>query len=143
MKRNLVLIWLALAFCCPGPASAQTALDLTESLIRSYDLLEEGKVDEAQKLFEGILKQDPGNPLALNNLAAVLAKKGDYEGALKNLQQALPRSKDYKVKVNRVCDVRGICLAFRPLNAVYADQELEPLIRLNIAMIQGRLGKKR
>jgi hypothetical protein len=32
-----------------------------------------------------------------------------------------------------------VCLAFRPAAAVYGDQELDPLIRLNIELIKAKL----
>jgi Tfp pilus assembly protein PilF len=96
-------------------------------------------VDQAQKIYEQVLQEDPGNPLALNNLGAVMVKKGKYKEALSYLNQALPKAKGYKVMVNRVCEVDGVCLAFRPLQEVYGNQELEPLVRLNIQMVQGKL----
>ena len=108
-------------------------------MVQSYDLLEAGKVDEAQKIYEQVLKEDPGNPLALNNLGAIMVKKGKDAEALSFLQQALPKAKGYKVKVNRVCALNGVCLAFRPLQEVYGNQDLEPLIKLNIQMVKGKM----
>jgi Tfp pilus assembly protein PilF len=108
-------------------------------MVRSYDLLESGKIEEAQKLYEQVLKEDPGNPLALNNLGAIMVTKGKNAEALSYLRQALPKAKGYRVKVNRVCVVNGICLAFRPLQEVYGDQELAPLIRLNMQMVKGKM----
>ena len=122
-----------------GGAWAQGSPNLTKMMIRSYDLLEAGKVDEAQRIYEQVLKEDPGNPLALNNLGAIMVKKGKYAEALSYLHQALPQAKGYKVMINRVCEVNGVCLAFRPLQEVYGNRELEPLIRLNIQMIQGKM----
>jgi tetratricopeptide (TPR) repeat protein len=120
-------------------AWAQTGKNHTQMMIQSYDLLEAGKVDEARKIYLQVLKEDPGNPLALNNLGAVMVKQGKYQEALTYLEQALPKAKGYKVKVNRVCEVDGVCLAFRPLQEVYGNQELAPLVKLNIQMIQGKL----
>lgn len=138
--RKIVPLLMALVLCLPGPAWTQGNDDVTQMLVRSYDLLEEGRLDEAQQIFEEILEKHPGEPLALNNLAAVMAKKGKYLQALDCLNQALPSAKDYRVMVNRVCDVHGVCLAFKPLAAEYGNQELEPLIRLNIEMIRAMLG---
>jgi tetratricopeptide (TPR) repeat protein len=118
---------------------AQDNLKLTRMMVQSYDLLETGKVEEAQKIYEQVLQEDPGNPLALNNLGAIMVTKGQDAKALSYLGQALPKAKGYRVKVNRVCAVNGVCLAFRPLQEVYGDQELEPLIRLNIRMVKGRM----
>lgn len=140
-KKALIMAAAACAALLLGGAGAwaQAGKNLTKMMIQSYDLLEAGKVDEAQKIYEQVLKEDPGNPLALNNLGAVKVKQGKYQEALAYLQQALLKAKGYKVMVNRVCEVNGICLAFRPLQEVYGNQELEPLIRLNIQMLKGKL----
>jgi tetratricopeptide (TPR) repeat protein len=146
MKRpalNLVRLLLALTLCWPGLTLGQGTDDITRMLVQSYDLLEAGKLDQAQKIFEEILQKHPGEPLALNNLAAVMVKKGNYRRALEYLEEALPRAKGYKVQVNRVCEVNGVCLAFRPLAVEYGNQDLETLIRLNIEMIKAKLGLRR
>ena len=131
---------VALVLVGAEPAGAQA--DVTGLLVESYDLLEAGKLDQAQKIFEKVLQQDPGNPLALNNLGYLMVKEKKYREALTYLEQALPRAKGYKVMINRVCDVQGICLAFRPLQEVYGNQELESLVRLNIAMVKARLATR-
>jgi tetratricopeptide (TPR) repeat protein len=118
---------------------AQDARKFTGMMVQSYDLLEAGKVDAAQKIYEQVLREDPGNPLALNNLGAIMVIRGKDAAALSYLRQALPKAKGYKIKVNRVCAVKGICMAFRPLQEVYGDQELEPLIRMNMQMVKGNM----
>ena len=112
-------------------------------LVESYDLLEAGKLAEAQKIYEQILKQDPGNPLALNNLGAIKVKENKYPEALAYLSQALPRAQGYKLKVNRVCDMQGLCLAFRPLEAVYGNQDLAPLVQLNLSLVKAKRWRTR
>jgi tetratricopeptide (TPR) repeat protein len=140
LSQPLVITWVIWAVLLGGGAGAwaQGNPNLTKMMIKSYDLLEAGKLDEAQKIYEQVLQDDPGNPLALNNLAAIMVKKGKPTKALAYLNQALLKAKGYKVKVNRVCEVDGVCLAFRPLQEVYGNRELEPLIRLNIQMIKGK-----
>ncbi len=138
--RKWVLVLVpVLAF--PGLLFAQQPNDLTQKLVQSYDLLESGQLEQAKQLYQGILKENPDQPLALNNLAAILVKQKDYQGAMNYLEKALPRAKDYKVMVNKVCEVEGICLAFRPLAAEYGNQELEPLIKLNIEMLKGKMAE--
>jgi tetratricopeptide (TPR) repeat protein len=122
-----------------GWALAQTNADQARKMVQGYDLLEAGKMGQAQEFYEQVLKEDPGNPLALNNLGAIMVKKQKYKEALGYLEQARTRAKGYKVRVNRVCDVEGICLAFRPLEAEYGNQDLEPLIKLNLEMVRGKL----
>ncbi len=143
MKRLwLIIAVLFMVLAWNGGAMAQGDGKITQMLVESYDLLEAGKLDQAKAVFQQILKADPGNPVALNNLGAVLVKEKKYREALPYLEQALPKAKGYKVKVNRVCDVDGLCLAFRPLEEVYGNQDLEPLVRLNIAMVKARLATK-
>ena len=145
MKRQswqIVGMVAALALALAAPAWADTGL--TKMLVKSYDLLEAGKLAEAQKIYEQILKQDPGNPLALNNLGAIKVKENKLPEALSYLSQAMDRAQGYKIQVNRVCDVEGICLAFRPLEAVYGNQDLAPLVQLNLSLVKAKVaGEKK
>jgi len=131
-----------LGLALTGPAWTQVDSALTQKMVESYDLLEAGKLAQAQEIYEEVLKQDPGNPLALNNLGAIKVKERKYQEALKYLEQALVRAQAYKIKVNQLCAVDGICLAFRPLQEVYGDTELTPLINFNIAMVKARLATR-
>jgi len=54
---------------------------------------------------------------------------------------ALPRG--YKLQVNRVCDMQGLCLAFRPLEAVYGNQDLAPLVQLNLSLVKAKLADEK
>lgn len=139
---QIILLVTALGLLAAGPLPAQTDAGLTQMQVKSYDLLEAGQLAPAQKIYEQILARDPGNPLALNNLGAIKVKEHKYPEALKYLEQALPKAKGYKIKVNRVCALDGICLAFRPLEEVYGDTELEPLIKFNIDMVKARLATR-
>jgi tetratricopeptide (TPR) repeat protein len=137
--------WVLLLACIlawTGSALPQSDAQITRMLMESYDLLEAGKLDQAKAVFQQILQQDPGNPLALNNLGAVLVKEKKYREALQYLEQALPKARGYKVRVNRVCDVEGLCLAFRPFEEVYGNQDLEPLVKLNIDLVKARLATR-
>jgi tetratricopeptide (TPR) repeat protein len=138
-RRRQIALILCLALSLPGLTWAQQPEDLAQKLIQSYDLIEAGRLEQAKKLYQEILAEDPGNPLALNNLAAILVKQKDYRGAMGYLEKALPRAREYQVTVTRVCEVEGICLAFRPLSAAYGTQELEPLIKLNIELLKSKI----
>ena len=134
---SLLLAWTASALGQGDQAKIQ------QMLVSSYDLLEAGKLDQAKSIFEKLLQQDPDNPLVLNNLAAVMAKEQKYGEALNYLEKALPRARGYRVKVNRVCGGEGLCLAFRPAEEVYGDQELAPLVQLNLEMVKARLATRK
>ena len=138
---QIVVVVAALGLALAGPVRADAGL--SKMLVESYDLLEAGKLAEAQKIYEQILKQDPGNPLALNNLGAIKVKENRYPEALSYLSQALDRAQGYKLKVNRVCDMQGLCLAFRPLEAVYGDQDLAPLVQMNLNLVKAKLAEEK
>ena len=140
---QIVVMVAALSLALAGPVWAQADAGLTKMLVESYDLLEAGKLAEAQKIYEQILKQDPGNPLALNNLGAIKVKENKFPEALAYLSQALDRAQGYKIKVNRVCDMQGLCLAFRPLEAVYGNQDLAPLVQLNLSLVKAKLAEEK
>ena len=112
--------------------------DLFGLLVKSYDLLEAGNLAEAKKMYEEILAKQPDNPLALNNLGAIYVREKDYQQALNFLERALTQAKGYKVLVNRLCDVDGVCLAFRPMAVEYGNHDLEPLIAINIEMVKAK-----
>jgi tetratricopeptide (TPR) repeat protein len=144
MKRKswqLVLVAAALGLALAGSVRAQPDAALTRMLVESYDLLEAGKLAEAQKIYQQILKEDPGNPLALNNLGAIKVKENRLQEALSYLSRAQPRAYGYKLKVNRVCDMQGLCLAYRPLESVYGNQELAPLVELNLRLVKAKLAE--
>jgi tetratricopeptide (TPR) repeat protein len=140
---QIVILVMALGLALAGPVWAQADAGTTKKLVESYDLLEAGKLAEAQKIYEQILKQDPGNPLALNNLGAIKVKENKFPEALAYLSQALDRAQGYKIKVNRVCDMQGICLAFRPLEAVYGNQDLAPLVQLNLSLVKAKVAAEK
>ena len=138
---QIVVMVAALGLALAGPVWADAGL--TKMLVESYDLLEAGKLAEAQKIYEQVLKQDPGNPLALNNLGALKVKENNLPEALAYLTQALPRAQSYKFQVNRVCDMQGLCLAFPPLEAVYGNQDLAPLVELNLSLVKAKLAEEK
>ena len=147
MKRTWVtvlVIVLALSLLGLGTAFAakkkvEKEMDVGAMLIKSFDLIEKNKFKDADKMLDAILAKDPGNPLALNNKAAVMVKMNKFDKADTYLNQALPRAKGFMVAVNRVCQVGGICLAFKPVSGGTGNQDLEPLIKLNIDMVKQRM----
>jgi Tfp pilus assembly protein PilF len=133
--RRFTAILVALCLMAPGLVGAQGQAEVAGKLNSGYDLLEQGKFDQAQKSFEEVLRQDPGHPLALNNLAAILVKQGKYDQALASLKQALPRSKGFKVALNRVCNVDGVCAACRLGEEKFGTEDLEGVVKSNILMV--------
>jgi Tfp pilus assembly protein PilF len=136
---------LALLLAIPGLALAQGEAAVVAKINAGYDLLEQGQYAQARKVYEEVLKQHPDHPLALNNLASIFCKEKKYGEALDLLKKALPRAGGYKITLNRVCNVEGVCAAYR-LDKDNAGQEnLEDVIKSNILMVNmaaaGRPGK--
>ena len=148
MKRSIirfVILMLALLLAVPSLAPAQGDAALASEINAGYVLLEMGKYDRAQKVYEEILKQHPDQPLALNNLASIFCKQKKYGEALALLKKALPKAGGYRITLNRVCNVEGVCAAY-PMNKDNSGQEnLEDVIKANILMVSmaaaGRPGK--
>jgi tetratricopeptide (TPR) repeat protein len=144
MKRTwvkVICIALALTLCGAGVVFAAKAaekdIDVAKALSDSYELLSKAKYAQAEKLLNKVLAKDPGNPLALNNLASVMVGMKKFDKADTYLNQALPKAKGYMVQVNRVCTVGNICMAFKPVAGGTGNQDLEPLIKMNIEMVKG------
>lgn len=142
---KVVAIVLALALCGAGAAfgakakAAPKEIDLGKALLDSWEMINKGKYKPAEALLGKVLEKDPGNPLALNNLAAVMVAMKKFDKADTYLNQALPKAKGYMVQVNRVCTVGNICSAFKPAPGGGGNQDLEPLIKMNIEMVKGMM----
>ena len=144
ISRKVVGFLLGLLLAVPALALAQPAnADLAAKINAGYDLLEQGKFDQAQKVYEEILKEQPDNALALNNLAAISCKQGKFDQALALLNRALPRAQGYKVTLNRVCSVEGVCAAYRMSTDRFGEDNLEDLIKSNILMVNMAASQRR
>jgi len=146
MKRTwvkIVALTLALALLGVGVAfaakKAEKEVDVAKALIDSYNLIEAKKYAQAEKLLDKVLAKDPGNPLALNNMAAVKVAEKKFDKADTLLNQALPKAKGYQIQVNRVCTVGNICMAFRPVSGGTGNMDLEAQIKMNIEMVKGMM----
>jgi Tfp pilus assembly protein PilF len=143
--RNILLLLLGLSLAAAAPALAGSDAALAAKINAGYDLLEQGKYAQAQKVYEEVLKQHPDQALALNNLASIFCKQKKYREAVALLQRALPKAGGYRITLNRVCNVEGVCAAY-PMSKDNSGQEnLEDVIKANIIMlnmaIAGRPGK--
>jgi tetratricopeptide (TPR) repeat protein len=140
---KVIAIVVALALCGAGAAFAEKAkkadkeFNITKALLDSYDLIEKNQLKKANALLDKVLKKDPGNPLALNNKASIMVTEKKFDKADTFLNQALTKAKGYMVQVNRVCKVGGLCSAYAPVAGGTGNQDLEPLIKMNIEMNKG------
>jgi tetratricopeptide (TPR) repeat protein len=139
MKRKahrLIAILAALSCIAPGLGWAQGQGDAAGLMQKGYDLLEQGKFEQAREVYESLLKKDPGHPLALNNLAAIMVKQGKYDQAIAYLTQALPRASGFKVPLDRVCNLDGVCAARGISHDRFGSEDLEGVVKSNLLMVE-------
>jgi tetratricopeptide (TPR) repeat protein len=138
---KVVALVLALTWCGAGSAPAVNAapagkgFNISQALLDSYDLIEAHKYSQARRLLDQVLAKDPGNPLALNNLAAVRASQKKFDQAEALLNQALAKAKGYQVLPNLVCRPGSVCMAFRPVTGATGNVDLETQIKMNLEML--------
>ncbi|MHB9074580.1 MAG: tetratricopeptide repeat protein [Desulfobaccales bacterium] len=133
--RRLIVILMAFSLVGPGLGWAQDS-DVVRLLNTGFDLLEQGNYSQAQKVYEELLRKDPTQPLALNNLGAIMVKLGKYDQALDYLRRALPRAKGFKVSIDRVCNVDSVCAACRISEKQFGSEDLDGVVRSNILMVE-------
>jgi tetratricopeptide (TPR) repeat protein len=133
--RRLIVILVAFSLVGPGLGWAQDS-DVVRLLHTGFDLLEQGNYSQAQKVYEELLKKNPTQPLALNNLGAIMVKQGKYDQALDYLRRALPRAKGFKVAIDRVCNVDSVCAACRISEKQFGSEDLDGMVRSNILMVE-------
>jgi tetratricopeptide (TPR) repeat protein len=141
--RRLVVILVALSLVGPGLGWAQDQGEVGRMLSAGFGLLEQGDYDQAQKVYEELLKKDPTQPLALNNLGAIMVKRGKYDQALGYLRRSLPRAKGFKVAIDRVCNIDSVCAACRRSEQQFGSEDLDKVVRTNILMVEMAKSAKR
>jgi Flp pilus assembly protein TadD len=82
-------------------------LQANRANIEAMRLLQQDRVVEAEDELRQVLKTDPGNPFALNNMGLVKEKEGDLQGALINYQAAAVRHSQEPVVVTTDREARG------------------------------------
>lgn len=123
------------------PASVNAAYGLALMLDMA------GESDQARTAYEDVLKLDPGNPQAMNNLAYIKAEQGnDLDGALNLAQRA------YRASPNdpNISDTLGLIYVRKKLTgqAVQLLKDLvsrapdQPLYHLHLAMALYDAGEK-
>jgi len=140
------LVLAQYAVCPP----AQINSPVEKKLSSSFCNFEQYKVDKvkkhldaAEKLLDQVLKEDPGNPIALNNMAAIKIEQGKLDKADTLLGQALEslKKKPCLVRLNRVCDVKQICVAIEPVKMGEGNQDLEPMVKFNKEMVGAMMAR--
>ncbi|MFP3867346.1 MAG: tetratricopeptide repeat protein [Desulfobacteraceae bacterium] len=136
---GLTLIIVCLALAQPRPM----AEDILTPLSLGYDEMKAGNTEAAQYQFEKVLKGDPDNPYALNNLAVILERQGKFKEAMAYLLQAETHAKDYLQKPDEICDIGGICMAIKPSRLASGESSIAPLVHGNINLLKIKIGKQK
>ncbi|MBW1916451.1 MAG: tetratricopeptide repeat protein [Deltaproteobacteria bacterium] len=160
MKRmpiKITVFMIAIAFCT-GVALAQYAVcppakiggpvekSLSAAFCNYQSYMVDKKkehLDKAKKLLEGVLKKEADNPIALNNLAAIMVAEGKLDKADTYLKKALKslKAKPCLVRLNRVCAVNNICVAVEPVEIGGGNQDLEPMVKFNLEMVKDMMAR--
>ncbi|OPX19559.1 MAG: hypothetical protein BZ151_08755 [Desulfobacca sp. 4484_104] len=133
----LLLGLVSLALAQPRPLSE----DIYTPLSLGYDEMKAGNSDAAQYQFEKVLKGDPDNPFALNNLAVLLERQGKLKEAMAYLLQAETNAEEYLQKPDEICDIGGICMAMKPGRLAGGKSSIAPLVHGNINLLKIKIGK--
>ncbi len=110
----------ALLLASSSPLLAQPRpmeVDILTPLSRGYDFMADGKYDLAKQEFEKVIKADPYNPIANNNLAAIAERQGQPQVALGYLKTGMEKVGEYPYRVDKqVCFAGGLCTAIKPIH---------------------------
>jgi tetratricopeptide (TPR) repeat protein len=84
--HSLLLLWILLS---PSLTQAAGVDDYAARVAQAQALVKQGEDAAAAKIYEDLIKQEPGQPQAYNNLAAIKARHGEYKQAQALLERAL------------------------------------------------------
>lgn len=148
MKRISVIITAILtilAFAAVGAMAAGICPssnikgDLESGLSRGYCKFKEGNLQAAQAEYEAVLKQHPGNPVALNNMGCLAVKEGNYGKACGYFQECQAKAHGYKMQVNSLCSANDLCTAVEPYKCGTGPTDLGEISTTNYNMARTKL----
>lgn len=144
---SLLVIVILGMLCSLAMAQPQPlAEDIYTPLARGYDFMADGKFDLAKKQFETVIKSDPYNPYANNNLAAIAEREGKLKEALGYLDRAASKADQYPYKISKqVCFPGGLCTAIKPERAytTTAGTSIAAVIGDNISKLSKKMEPKK
>ena len=145
-KRQLLIlvIWSLLIFSGAGAVKAQPKFCTEEvfaPLTRGFEALRAGNDDLARLEFEKVIKIDPFNPYALNNLGVLAEKQGKLKEAMAYLLDAETYAAEYLHKTEEICEAGGLCLAVAPVPDKSQASSIASVIHSNINLLRVKIGK--
>jgi Tfp pilus assembly protein PilF len=145
-KRQLLILVMAsfLVFNGAGAVKAQPQFctgEVFAPLTRGFEALRAGNDDLARAEFEKVIKIDPFNPYALNNLGVLAEKHGKLKEAMAFLLDAETYAAEYLHKTEELCEAGGLCLAVAPATEKSQVSSIASLIHSNINLLRGKIGE--
>ena len=113
-------------------ASAQEKLDVLIAarpreprarFLKGVVATEEGRTDAAIAVFRALIEDYPELPEPYNNLAVILARRGEYEGARVALETALRTAPDWSVAHENLGDIYARLAAVEYAQAAKFDRD--------------------
>ena len=89
----------------PPPIRRQQLLDIQTALSMAVNLLRNGKLDDAERLYRQILQIQPTNPDALHFLGVLLHQRGDSVEAMRLIEQSVAQQPDYADAYNNLGNI--------------------------------------
>lgn len=148
MKRTLVLavvgvlVLAGFSLLASAPAAAQPRPmeeDVFTPIARGYEFMRDGNYEAAEAQFRTALQRDRFNPFALNNLAALEERKGNFKDAPAFLTDAGTHADKYFEKVEETCFVGGLCAAVKPVRDLGQTSSVAPVIADNLAKLKAKV----
>jgi tetratricopeptide (TPR) repeat protein len=130
---------LAIPALAQPKGGALMAEDVYTPLSKGYDLMRQGKYEAAEYEFKAALKADGGNPFALNNLAALEEKKGNYKEAMAYLTEAGKFADAYKDKIEQTCFIGGLCAGVKPIRQMGTESAIVKVVAENLAKLKAKV----
>jgi Flp pilus assembly protein TadD len=128
-----------------APAWAQPRLlseDAYTPLSLSYQYMKSGKIGAARVQLEQVIQADPFNAYALNNLAVVSEQQGSLKEALAYLLDAQTHAAEYTEKPEELCQVGGLCMAFKPSQAQGSRSSIAALVHGNLNLLKIKIAQQ-
>lgn len=117
---------------------AQSPSDPEALFLRGFVLAEMQREREAEKVFQELSALRPDRPEPLNNLAVILAARGDYDSAVETLKEALRTHPAYRTAYENLTKIYGQ-LASEAYSRALSVEEAHDRSKLELVLLSDML----